>query len=816
MSGMADNEGDFDFSDAEFDTLAADELDHLESHAILSTQQPQAHHTSGPAAKSPVLRPNVYQVPLELQQLPAQGVIQFSRPPELLENYDSFDGTLPGEDDGVTTPRHDRPTLSARRRDLNEANQREQSRAHRFGQALRGTDDAQNQQGQHNSRHVNGNNGVNKPNGRTYVPDAMQLQDGLNRPDQARPGESDALQAQLQQLLSEREDLAEKLKTASDEISRQKGEISVIRENNATALKVSERQQAQLRKAMQDESARLQTILQNEKVERNTLFDEYRFLKQELDREGEKTRTLQRQLKDLPRVERFDDEITTPRKRLENSLRDGFDDAEIMAVSPMKSGRRSKPGTPTRAKRKRNGGGTTPIAPLVLRPSSQAAIDNASQEPQAEVKPERVAPIVRRDRVAERNLGFVQKILDFCPRDKHRRLVEILMDYAFRSDTSRTFSSIVLEETAKLSGKRLPAELLDIFTRLWSKSLDERYYECVSLLNQVIDYVIVLDMSVVDTGTIKSLLPILQRTAEVNAAKRFKNSPVSHTTLGQLRQTPQSELNHDLNGTACLETLYTIACIVSDEQDLITVFWGVIETNFILMMLNSSQPIRDMTLMLQLLSTSILPTTFGNVQNSPAGQVKMETWTLDRVCCLLWEIPQVDQGVASYTRSTVCTFRLEVLGLLTQLGITSSAHPHTDPTHHGSLILAQHRTAIARIVRSIYDELDAMYAMSPSHSLHADIVNKGVRLLYHILQLHGENIDMQQKLRAVNGAVHKHKVALTRLAFSEGFVLDRLITDETVSMARDMLEESVTPDEGDQLMEAFPKFQGRRGEAQEG
>jgi len=102
-----------------------------------------------------------------------------------------------------------------------------------------------------------------------------------------------------------------------------------------------------------------------------------------------------------------------------------------------------------------------------------------------------------------------------------------------------------------------------------------------------------------------------------------------------------------------------------------------------------------------------------------------------------------------------------------------------------------------------------MYDLMPSHSLHAEIVNKGVQVLFHVLEMHGSEVNLQEKLSVINGGVHKHRVVLTRLAFSEGFYIDRLITDDTVAMATSMLEESVTPDEADELIEAFPGFKGR-------
>ena len=80
--------------------------------------------------------------------------------------------------------------------------------------------------------------------------------------------------------------------------------------------------------------------------------------------------------------------------------------------------------------------------------------------------------------------------------------------------------------------------------------------------------------------------------------------------------------------------------------------------------------------------------------------------------------------------------------------------------------------------------------------------------------MHSATIDLQEKLSLINGGVHKHRVVLTRLAFSQGFFIDRLITDDTVAMATSLLEDSVTPDEADELIEAFPGFKGRSSQGQ--
>jgi hypothetical protein len=431
--------------------------------------------------------------------------------------------------------------------------------------------------------------------------------------------------------------------------------------------------------------------------------------------------------------------------------------------------------------------------------------------PQPAQQDDLIVPIVRKDKQAERNLRFLQSILDYRVKGTNEPLFEALARFSFPTNASKTLSAILLEATAHLKGDRLRSDLLQIFIDLWSKSMKEQYYKPVALLVEILGHMIDWDMSAVDAAIVTNLTPVLQTAITVNAEKRFKHSPVNHSTYGTFRQTPQEVLHHEVDGTSCLELLLTVAYVVSDDMELISLFWGLLDPEFILMMLSPWQPISDIRLMLRMLATSIFAGTFGKICREPQQQQKIEHWCLNRICSLLWETPKVDEGLPPYTTEQLCRLRLEVMELLTKMAITSSPYPHDDPTHHGSRLVARDVHAIGRIVRSLHDEVSAMYDLTPSHPLHAEFVNRGVRLLHHLLRLHEAEINLQEKLAVIPGGVHKHRVVLTRLAFSEGFFVDRLITDDTVAMATTMLEESVTPDEADELIEAFPGFKGRGG-----
>jgi Protein of unknown function (DUF3636) len=353
---------------------------------------------------------------------------------------------------------------------------------------------------------------------------------------------------------------------------------------------------------------------------------------------------------------------------------------------------------------------------------------------------------------------------------------------------------------------------------LWAQALKEKYYRPVATLIVVVQYIIALESSVITSEIVQKIIPVLQSSSDINGAVRFKNSPVSHQNFGQFKETPRSELNTEVDGTETLDMLYTIACSCIRKPKLIEDFWRTVDSNFILMMLNVAQPITDLTLTLNLLSTSIMPTTFGTIMSSASDQQKIERYLVDRVAYLLWETPRVDEGLPNPTKQATYQLRMEALSLLSELAL-SSPHPHDDPTHHGSLLLASHPSIIGRLVRFIYDTLDELYTpIEPSSSLHpllSSLINRATLLLYRFLQLHGKDLNLHEKLTAINGGVQKHRVVLTRLAFSEGLYLESGISDETVAMAHEMLEEAVTPEEAEALVQVFPAFKGRRGESED-
>jgi hypothetical protein len=826
MNGMDDEEDDNNFSEDEFAGLDDEDFLVLEEEALRSTQQvqPVQQHSF---SRNVASKPGAWNGQ-STSQTKAPPVNTYENAPRYGQLEDSHDEGLYTDDGGVATPVDEKETFLAPQNEPGEMTQREQWRQQRYSKPVpqpvhtnhkkfppRPPVRNVQQPAYKNYQQVITEGSTYDDRSLTVVADESML---LDDPMQMQPAQESAqeegLRARLEDLLRERDDLTKELDSTKSALRTKQGEISNIRAKQANETKVFDRQLNAMKKSLQEDSIRNKESVRLIRQEKERIENENKFLQQELVDEAQKSKRLHRTLQERSTNignERTTAINTTPQKAHVHFLRDGFDDDEIMAISPIKSGggRKSKGGTPTGAKRKRKAMDVSPVPALVLRQSGSIPppVEDGPVEPQ---KSEPALPIIKKDKTAEKNMKFMQRILNHKSPGVADRILEICMQYAFPSEPLKTFTSLLLAATARLpaSAKRFRAELLAVFVDLWAACLKQKYYKPIPLMMEVVCFIIALESVVVDEVTIKQLLPVLQDCGKINAEARFNYSPVRQRA-GKLKQIPQSELNPDCNGTRCLSILYDLASRCQNSSKLIELFWRSMDTDFVLMMLNSSQPISDMTLMLNLLSTSVLATTFGNIYSTPAEQSKMEIYIIRRVCYLLWETPRVDESCPPPTKPQICHLRLTVMSLVSVLIFTPIPSPNPKPSH-ASTALASHPDALARLVRSIYDEVDAMYAHRSSHTLHAALVNRGITLLYHLLQLHPE-ISLPAKLAAVNGGAHKHRVVLTRLAFSEGVFLDKEIEDETVGMARDMLEECVTPEEAEGLLEAFPEFARRVG-----
>ncbi|OJJ44137.1 hypothetical protein ASPZODRAFT_18901 [Penicilliopsis zonata CBS 506.65] len=606
------------------------------------------------------------------------------------------------------------------------------------------------------------------------------------------------LTTQIEELTRQNERILRELSEAKNDADTKAGEISIIRSNQARVIQNLERQMAALRKSMADESAKHKEEVEAARAEGKMLATENAFLKQDLAEEALRLNNLKTKIKSEAK-----EPPITPRKSRVLPFRDGFDDDEITVVSPSKSTeRRSKKNTPTvpgKRKRKLSQDSLTPTSTIPLQLSAEAPplADTADDELLHELAEEHYEqPSTYSD---NRNARFMTQILNHRSPPTMNRDIEEMARLAYPSEPQRMLSSIILEETASLNPKNYPVGYAACVASLWSRALKEKFFRPVPMFMSIVQFILALDMRFIPQ-LIGHLVPVLQEAGDINGVPRFRNSPVSRKNLGQIRQTPQSELQPEVDSTEMLTLLYDMACGCLHVESALRDFWQFMRYDFVLMMLNSSQPIRDIILTINLLSTSISPTSFGSLRDSKEEQAANEKYIVDRLANLLSEMPQVDEGDPPYTSIEICSLRLEALSLLAQIAFNSMAPDST----HGSSVIASHPTVLARLFRAMHDELDALYSYPPERDLHSALVNQLMHLIYSVIQRHKEGLDLQSKLVRVAGGKQKFLVVLTRLAFSDGPVLEEGITDETVEMAHEILDDAVNPQEAEALLEVFP------------
>lgn len=184
------------------------------------------------------------------------------------------------------------------------------------------------------------------------------------------------------QIRRERDQLQQSLEAAKAELRAKVGEVTIVRANQAQYKKELERRVVANEKRMEAEVAKTQEELTKITLERDSLRTESVFHKADVRDEVQQSKLSRRAVKPpgdggaaasknaaaIP--------ITTPKKHHKAlSYRDGFDDDEIMVISPSKGGARSKAGTPKAGgKRKRKGIDDSPIPALQLSQSSMPIV----------------------------------------------------------------------------------------------------------------------------------------------------------------------------------------------------------------------------------------------------------------------------------------------------------------------------------------------------------------------------------------------------------------------------------------------------------
>ena len=186
------------------------------------------------------------------------------------------------------------------------------------------------------------------------------------------------------------------------------GEIAIVRANQAKITKEYEYKMKATEKFHADEAARQKLQIESARAELENITTENKFLKQDLNEEGEQTRILRRNLKNagagvggntIPSKEAANaGPQTTPKKHKALPFRDGFDDDEIMVISPSKVAPKAKRGTPKVGdKRKRKVNDDSPGQPLQLSQSRGENIVEDVEQPRVQEENAVLEKISRQD-----------------------------------------------------------------------------------------------------------------------------------------------------------------------------------------------------------------------------------------------------------------------------------------------------------------------------------------------------------------------------------------------------------------------------------
>ena len=581
----------------------------------------------------------------------------------------------------------------------------------------------------------------------------------------------DALQAQIQGLLQERDSLRKETEEAKAKALAKTGEIAIVRAKQSKAEKEFEQKLASLEKSHADEAARKNLEVQNARAERQKIATEKGFLEHDLAK--------QKTSRPAARKPSADGPATTPKKNRVAPFADGFEDEEVRAVTPSKLSFRTKPTTPKAgAKRKRKVPEASPAKPLELSQSRNASFveDDLPQPPEEEEIREETG---NEERVQFKDLKVMvlQEILNYRHYDE-TRMIESLADFAFPSKADLKLSNLVLDKVTMANDALSIGQAL---LSIWQQCLDEQYFEPLEMIMNItlrLLYFFLLDFT---SDLTDIIVPLAQFTADINLIPRFKKKPAS-------------EINPHVSTLDCFQVLHTVAHNLMFDAPEIERFWRCMRFDFVGMMIKPTQPITELLQALSLLKTSILPNSFSMITPPGDGdQQCSEQVVLGLLSRLLIEMPWVPEDEEPDPSPDVCTLRLEVLEVLS--GMLSNPYC--------SKVLINSPHVLPRIISFLCDEIDDLYDYTTDEMniMRSRGINIGFMIWHDVHKLLGseKQQELQEKLKETSGMIGKQLLVLTRLAFCEGGYYEGRIEQVVSELAHEMLEEVLTMEEGEEL-----------------
>ncbi|OQO02379.1 hypothetical protein B0A48_11933 [Cryoendolithus antarcticus] len=619
--------------------------------------------------------------------------------------------------------------------------------------------------------------------------------------------EATSLQARIAQLEAEQARLRRAEQDAREAAFAKQGEITIVRSNHDKATREYERRISVMQKLHADEAAKHKVELESTRKEREKMETDNRFLQHDLAQEAERTQRLNGHSRSKTAKNKV-----TPGKVRKHGLGDGFEDSEVRTASPSRTREKTKDGTPKGGLKRKRSAHDSPLPALSF------------DQPAPSVH-ESTVPSVTTTQLAIRSLQpstertsreFVQRMLNHKRNRDVERTVEVLTKYSLPTAQNRSLASIFLDAlTSPPRSNDEHALVLQVsraLLKLWTDCLHEKYYIPLGLLLDLLKAALLFERAHVICMLIDDAVPLIMRSVEVIVTPSVQPSRYQ-TQSDSFDPKAHEELVNSLEVDDLMDFLLNISQCAALSEDSTTAFWTSMSFTITLLTLHKGRPISQLISALQVLATSVTQSSFGAICKDTTLQDQQERYTVDRLTLLLFDTPEAPKGEESYLVEEIAELRIEILSVLRQVCLTD----------HGGQLLAHHRNAIGRLVRFLDAQITRLYTTPPSlgmvrddehddmptaHDLIIRTVNMTVRLLHHLLRTFDSSIDLTQKLAATYGGYHKFLISLTRVAFSEQLVCEAGIEDEVIEAAHDILDNVLSPEEGEAIVKAVETPRG--------
>lgn len=590
------------------------------------------------------------------------------------------------------------------------------------------------------------------------------------------------------------------------------GEADTLRRRHDADSRRYERQLADQQQAHSTDMARLRAEMDRLRREKESAQTDNMFNQHEA-REAGTTKRSARSMTSRPKpVPAVAVSPTGTPKRLHTSrglLGDGFDDDHVIMASPSKTRDRQKSATPKQAgKRKRHVADQSPIPlPTLQLSEPRSRLKEKETEPAVELKLD--AALLQHFRQGDRRFNLLHRLLSYPSSNGTDRILEALTQHAFPSQPSKKLSSIVydaLASSAPTDVHELALQVCAIFCDLWKRCQNEKYYAPTPLILDALHFILACEPVEVAVQVGQRAVPLIIAFIDLVSDPVSKAAKGGERAIANLYSAAQLEVASQIDVLDCLDLLYLIAtsCVSSTDPDAVVHLWQAIPSTFACMLLVKEQPPQHIALMLRILGTSALHNSLGPIAMTEPGhdsQASNEDALINRLTNLFTETPKpIPNPSVSKSRSVevseaeVWDLRLLVLSVLTQFSIHQQ----------GLTRLAQNGLFTGRLIKYLDYCITSLYRhpLAPTQSRKIKSINATMRLIYHIATSNAD-FDMKSKLVNTLGGQHAYLVALTRLAFSEGLMLEYGIEDEVVNMAHDILDEGLSLEEGDAFSKVF-------------